>query len=90
MSLSTSLVGIIYAVIWVVCILAGMGIGAFLCRYIGIFLGWMIANSLDESIVRGGQIGRQVGKLLGVIAGIGLGVYGAQYVIVLLGQLPIH
>lgn len=90
MSLSTSLVGIIYAVIWVVCILAGMGIGAFLCRYIGIFLGWMIANSLDESIVRGGQIGRQAGKLLGVIAGIGLGVYGAQYVIMLLGQLPIH
>jgi hypothetical protein len=90
MSLSTSLVGIIYAVIWVVCILAGMGIGAFLCRYIGIFLGWMIANSLDESIVRGGQIGRQVGKLLGIIAGIGLGVYGAQYVIALLGQLPVH
>jgi putative Ca2+/H+ antiporter (TMEM165/GDT1 family) len=90
MSLSTSLVGIIYAVIWVVCILAGMGIGAFFCRYIGIFLGWMIANSLDENIIRGGQIGKQVGKLLGVIAGIGLGIYGAQYVVALLGQYSVH
>jgi len=90
MSLSTSLVGIIYAVIWVVCILAGMGIGAFFCRYIGIFLGWMIANSLDESIIRGGQIGKQVGKLLGVIAGVGLGIYGALYVVALLGQYSVH
>ena len=90
MSLSNSLLGIIYAVIWIVCILAGMGIGAFFCRYIGIFLGWMIANSLDESIIRGGQIGRQLGKLLGVIAGIGLGIYGAQYVIMLLGQFTVH
>jgi hypothetical protein len=90
MSLSTSLQGIIYAVIWVVCILAGMGIGAFFCRYIGVFLGWMIANSLDESIIHGGQIGKLVGKLLGVIAGIGLGIYGAQYVIMLLGQFSVH
>lgn len=90
MSLSNSLLGIINLVIWVVCILAGMGIGAFLCRYIGIFLGWMIANSLDESIIRGGQVGKQVGKLLGVLAGVGLGIYGAQYVIALLGQFSVH
>jgi hypothetical protein len=90
MSLSSSILGIIYAVIWVVCILAGMGIGAFFCRYIGTFLGWMIANSLDESIIRGGRIGKQVGKLLGVVAGIGLGVYGAERVIAFLSQLPLH
>jgi hypothetical protein len=90
MSLSNSLQGIIYAVVWVVCILAGMGIGALFCRYIGIFLGWMIANSLDESIMRGGRIGKQVGKLMGVVAGIGLGVYGAQHVVAFLGQLAVH
>lgn len=90
MSLSNSLLGIIYAVVWVVCILAGMGIGAFFCGYIGIFLGWMIANSLDESIMRGGQIGKQIGKLMGVVAGIGLGVYGAQHVVAFLGQFAVH
>jgi hypothetical protein len=90
MSLSNGLLGIIYAVIWVVCILASMGIGAFFCRYIGIFLGWMIANSLDESIIRGGQIGKQIGKLMGIVAGIGLGIYGAQHVVAFLGQFALH
>jgi hypothetical protein len=90
MSLSNSLLGIIYAVIWVVCILAGMGIGAFLCRYIGIFLGWMIANSLDESIARGGQIGKQIGKLIGALAGIGLGVCGAQHIVAFLSQVAMR
>lgn len=90
MSLSSSILGIIYAVIWIVCILAGMGVGAFFCRYIGILLGWMIANSLDESIMRGGQIGKQVGKLMGVIVGIGLGSYAAQHVVAFLGQFAAH
>jgi hypothetical protein len=90
MSLSNSILGIIYVVIWVVCILAGMGIGAFFCRYIGTFLGWMIANSLDESIIRGGQIGKQIGKLMGIVVGIGLGVYGAELVIAFLGQFAVH
>jgi hypothetical protein len=90
MSFSNSLLGIIYTVIWVVCILAGMGIGAFLCRFVGVFLGWMIANSLDESIGRGGQIGKQIGKLIGVIVGIGLGVYGAQHIVAFLSQMAMR
>lgn len=77
MALTNTFITIIDGVIWVVCLLLGMVIGSFLGKYVGTFLGWLVANSLDENIIRGGVIGEQFGKFAGVALGVGLSVYGA-------------
>lgn len=90
MTLPNNFLTILDGVIWIVCILMGMVFGSFLCRYVGTFLGWMIANSLDESIIRGGKVGRQVGKLAGVALGAGLGVYGALHAVAFVTPMFSH
>ena len=78
MAIPHEFTGIITAILWIVGILLGLGLGIWAGRLLGIFLGWMIANSLDMNIGRGGRFGRQVGGLLGAFGGIGLGIYGAM------------
>ena len=52
--------------IWAVCIGLGMLAGSILGRIVGVLLGWMVANSLDESLLAGGRLGQQIGKVVGV------------------------
>lgn len=77
MTLSATVLTIMNIVIWILCILLGMGIGSFVCGWIGRLLGWMIAGSLDASILKGGRLGSQIGKLSGVFLGLALGIFGA-------------
>ena len=87
--LMTSSNGILIAIevlIWVVCILLGMGIGTLVGRFVGMLLGWMVATSLDASIAGGGRLGKQMGKWLGTLAGVGLGSFGAFSVIAFIMQ----
>jgi hypothetical protein len=67
-------------IVWVACILLGAGFGTLIGRPAGMVLGWMVANSLDESIVKGGRIGQQLGRFVGVGVGVGAGVYAAVHI----------
>ena len=78
MAIPHEFTGIITAILWIAGSLLGLGIGIWAGRLIGTFLGWMIANSLDTNIGRGGRFGRQAGGILGAGGGIGLGIYGAM------------
>lgn len=87
MSIPSQPLVVLHGIIWIVCLLLGAGLGIIGGRSIGTFLGWMIANSLDMSMRRGGRFGRQVGALVGAMAGIGFGVYGALHLVVFTTQL---
>jgi len=77
MTLWASTLTIITVVIWILCILTGMGIGLLGGGLLGRLFGWMIAGSIDENIIKGGRVGRQIGRLLGAALGTGLGIFGA-------------
>ncbi len=83
-SLSGSVLPIITLAVWVVFVLVGLGIGMLLGGLVGTFLGWLAANTLDESIVRGGRIGRLLGRLCGAATGAFLGIMGAIQVTALI------
>lgn len=90
MTVSAPVLNIINIVIWILCILLGMGVGAFVCSWIGRLLGWMIAGSLDASILRGGRVGSQIGKLSGILLGIALGIFGAFQSVAFVATLLAH
>ncbi len=80
MTLANGFVLLLSGVVWLVCILLGAGIGTLAGRPVVTLLGWMVANSLDESLVKGGRLGQQFGRFVGVAVGVGLGVYAAVHV----------
>ncbi len=90
MTVSPSVLNVINVVIWVVCILLGMGIGSLVCGLAGRLLGWMIAGTMDANILKGGRVGWQVGRLLGLILGIGLGIYGAFLAVAYVASMLAH
>jgi hypothetical protein len=57
---------------------------------IGRFLGWLISNSLDESILKGGQVGRRIGSTLGFLAGLGLGSFAAIQATAFVARMLVH
>ncbi|GAC1421987.1 MAG: hypothetical protein PVS3B3_02910 [Ktedonobacteraceae bacterium] len=77
MTIANGFVLLLSGVVWLICILLGAGIGTVCGRPVGTLLGWMVANSLDASLVRGGRLGQQFGRLVGVAVGVGAGVYAA-------------
>lgn len=82
--------GIITVILWIAGSLLGLGIGIWAGRFIGTFLGWMIANSLDMNIGQGGRFGRQMGSFFGAAGGIGLGIYGATQFAMFITQHAPH
>ena len=80
MTLANGFVLLLSGVVWLVCILLGAGIGTLAGRPVGTLLGWMVANSLDENLVKGGRLGQQFGRFVGVAVGVGTGVYAAVHV----------
>ena len=64
MTMANGFVLLLSGIIWLVCILLGVGIGVLAGRPVGMLLGWMVANSLDESLAKGGRIGQQFGNFL--------------------------
>jgi hypothetical protein len=69
--------------IWILCILFGAGLGVLFGRFAGTLLGWMIANSLDSNISKGGQLGRRLGTFFGIVLGSAIGIYSALHLIAL-------
>ena len=57
MTLSPSILNVINVIIWVVCILLGIGIGSLVGGLVGRLFGWMIAMWSDPSAVDGGTAG---------------------------------
>ncbi|MBO0794106.1 MAG: hypothetical protein J2P36_24585 [Ktedonobacteraceae bacterium] len=76
--------------IWVLTLLLGAALGAFGGKLLGTFLGWIVANSLDENLIRGGRAGRCLGQLTGIGIGIFLGANGALYLTTLVAQHMLH
>jgi len=90
MVLASSALTIIDGVIWILCLLVGIGICSSIGGFIGKLLGWMIANSTDSSMASGGRVGRQVGRLVGMIIGAGLAIFGAYHATALIAQVLGH
>jgi hypothetical protein len=77
MTLLTNALQIINISIWVLSLLMSIGICVGLGGLVGMLLGWLISNSLDENIMKGGQVGRRAGNVLGFLVGAGLGSFEA-------------
>ena len=90
MALTGSLLTIVNATIWIVCLIFGIALGTWLGRLLGTALGWLIANSLDEKIRTGGRIGKQFGSFAGFLFGLGLGIYGALQLVALITPTTLH
>ncbi|MBO0782895.1 MAG: hypothetical protein J2P37_29120 [Ktedonobacteraceae bacterium] len=76
--------------IWVLALLLGTALGAFGGKLLGTFLGWIVANSLDKNLIRGGHVGRCLGQLTGISIGLFLGASGALYLTTLIAQHVLH
>ncbi|GCF11085.1 hypothetical protein [Dictyobacter arantiisoli] len=88
MAITSGALVLLQGIIWVVCILLGIGLGTLLGRWVGTLLGWMIATSLDANISNGGRFGKRVGIYLGIGAGICIALYyAAQLSAIVLHQI---